>query len=122
MGDHEPSGETMESAVTLYSGTLSDVSRQIGFAGIAVALLGRNNAVGIVFAALLWGFLEQQSNALQITAGVSDRLVLIIQGVIVLSVVIAYEVIRRANVRFEQRKVAQALAEQGSMTTEGAPA
>ena len=37
---------------------------------------------------------------------------LIIQGVIVLSVVIAYEVIRRANVRFEQRKVAQALAEQ----------
>ena len=59
-------------------------------------------------------------NALQITAGVSDRLVLIIQGVIVLSVVIAYEVIRRANVRFEQRKVAQALAEQGSMTTEGA--
>jgi simple sugar transport system permease protein len=59
---------------------------------------------------------------LQITAGVSDRLVLIIQGVIVLSVVIAYEVIRRANVRFEQRKVAQALAEQGSLSKEGAPA
>lgn len=35
MGDHEPSGETVESAVTIYSGTLSDVSRQIGFAGIA---------------------------------------------------------------------------------------
>jgi simple sugar transport system permease protein len=94
----------------------------LGFAGIAIALLGRNHPIGIVFAALLWGFLEQQSNALQITAGVSDRLVLIIQGVIVLSVVIAYEVIRRANVRFEQRKVAQALAEHGSMTKEGAPA
>ena len=94
----------------------------LGFAGIAIALLGRNHPIGIIFAALLWGFLEQQSNGLQITAGVSDRLVLIIQGVIVLSVVIAYEVIRRANVRFEQRKVAQALAEQGSLSKEGAPA
>ncbi len=94
----------------------------LGFAGIAIALLGRNHPIGIVFAALLWGFLEQQSNALQITAGVSDRLVLIIQGVIVLSVVIAYEVIRRVNVRVEQRRVAQALAQQASATKEGAPA
>jgi simple sugar transport system permease protein len=94
----------------------------LGFAGIAIALLGRNHPVGIIFASLLWGFLEQQSNALQITAGVSDRLVLIIQGVIVLSVVIAYEVVRRANVRVEQRKVAQALAQQGRGATEGVPA
>jgi simple sugar transport system permease protein len=94
----------------------------LGFAGIAIALLGRNNPVGIMFAALLWAFLEQQSNALQITAGVSDRLVLIIQGVIVLSVVIAYEVIRRADVRLEQRRVAQALEAQASAMKEGAPA
>ena len=93
----------------------------LGFAGIAIALLGRNNPIGIAFAALLWGFLEQQSNALQITAGVSDRLVLIIQGVIVLSVVIAYEIVRRANVRIEQRTVAQALERQAA-ATEGAPA
>jgi simple sugar transport system permease protein len=94
----------------------------LGFAGIAVALLGRNHPVGIAFAAILWGFLEQQSNALQITAGVSDRLVLIIQGVIVLSVVIAYELVRRANVRVEQRRVAQALAEQSGPAKEGVPA
>jgi simple sugar transport system permease protein len=94
----------------------------LGFAGIAIALIGRNNPVGIIFAALLWSFLEQQSNALQITAGVSDRLVLIIQGVIVLSVVIAYEVVRRANVRLEQRRVAQALEAQASAMKEGAPA
>jgi len=30
----------------------------IGFTGIAIALLGRNNPVGIAFAALLWGFLD----------------------------------------------------------------
>ena len=94
----------------------------LGFAGIAIALLGRNHPVGIIFASLLWSFLEQQSNSLQITAGVSDRLVLIIQGVIVLSVVIAYEVIRRLNLRIEQRRVAQALAEQAATTKEGAPA
>ena len=82
----------------------------LGFAGIAIALLGRNNAVGIVFAALLWAYLDAQANGLQINAGVSDRLVLVIQGVIVLSVVIAYEVVRRAGIRLEQRRVASQLA------------
>ena len=74
------------------------------------ALLGRNNAVGIVFASLLWAYLDAQANGLQINAGVSDRLVLVIQGVIVLSVVIAYEIVRRAGVRMEQRRVASQLA------------
>jgi len=82
----------------------------LGFAGIAIALLGRNNAVGIIFAALLWAYLDAQGNGLQINAGVSDRLVLVIQGVIVLSVVIAYEIVRRAGVRMEQRRVAAQLA------------
>jgi simple sugar transport system permease protein len=82
----------------------------LGFAGIAIALLGRNNAVGIIFAALLWAYLDAQGNGLQINAGVSDRLVLVIQGVIVLSVVIAYELVRRAGVRMERRRVASQLA------------
>jgi simple sugar transport system permease protein len=82
----------------------------LGFAGIAIALLGRNNAVGIVFAALLWAYLDAQGNGLQINAGVSDRLVLVIQGVIVLSVVIAYEIVRRAGVSMERRRVASELA------------
>jgi simple sugar transport system permease protein len=84
----------------------------LGFAGIAIALLGRNHPVGIAFGALLWSYLEQQSNGLQITVGVSSELVFIIQGVIVLAVVIAYEVVRRAGLRMEQRNVARELAEQ----------
>jgi simple sugar transport system permease protein len=83
----------------------------LGFAGIAVALLGRNHPVGIAFGALLFAFLNEQSNPLQIRAGVSGEIVNIIQGVIVLSVVIAYEVVRRVNTAAEQRKVAQQLAE-----------
>ncbi len=94
----------------------------LGFAGIAIALLGRNNPIGIAFAALLLAYLDAQGNGLQITAGVSDRLVLVIQGVIVLSVVIAYEVVRRANVRLEQRRVASELARQAGAPTEGAVA
>ncbi|MEO6997764.1 MAG: ABC transporter permease [Terracoccus sp.] len=96
------------------------VQSGLGFAGIAIALLGRNHPVGIAFAALLFAFLDAQSNGLQITAGVSDKLVLIIQGVIVLSVVIAYEVVRRADIRMEQHTVATELAEQAHSDLEGA--
>jgi general nucleoside transport system permease protein len=96
----------------------------LGFAGIAIALLGRNNAVGIVFASLLWAFLDVQANALQIQAGVAQELVFIIQGVILFAVVIAYELIRRADNRLEQARVARELAAQRNAqpATEGASA
>ncbi|MHB8275348.1 MAG: ABC transporter permease, partial [Dermatophilaceae bacterium] len=95
----------------------------LGFAGIAIALLGRNHPVGVAFGALLWSYLEQQSNGLQITVGVSSELVFIIQGVIVLAVVIAYEVVRRAGLRMEQRNVARQLSDKpGSTTPEGVTA
>ena len=35
-----------------------DFPAGLGFTGIAIALLGRNNPVGIAFAALLWAFLD----------------------------------------------------------------
>ncbi|MCE1180422.1 MAG: ABC transporter permease [Micrococcales bacterium] len=95
----------------------------LGFAGIGIALLGRNHPVGIAIASLLWAFLDQQSNALQINAGVAAELVNIIQGVILFAVVIAYELIRRADLRLEQQKVARELAAQRpAPTTEGASA
>jgi simple sugar transport system permease protein len=96
----------------------------LGFAGIAIALLGRNNAVGIAFASILWAFLDVQSNALQIQADVAQELVNIIQGVILFAVVIAYELIRRADKRLEQTRVARELAAQrnAAPATEGASA
>ncbi len=81
----------------------------LGFAGIAVALLGRNHPVGVAFGAVLFAYLNEQANALQITAGVSNDIVSIIQGVIVLSVVVAYEVVKRYNNAAEQRQVAKQL-------------
>ena len=82
----------------------------LGFAGIAIALLGRNHPVGIAVGALLFAYLDEQSNPLQILVGVAPEIVTITQGVIVLAVVIAYEVVRRYRLRREQQSVAAALA------------
>lgn len=79
----------------------------IGFAGIAVALLGRNHPVGIALGALVFAYLAEQGNLLNILAGVSPDIVAVTQGVIVLAVVIAYEVVRRYRVVAEQREVAE---------------
>lgn len=81
----------------------------LGFTGIAIALLGRNTAIGIAIGALLWAYLDIAANPLQIQAGVSTQLVTIMQGTIVLSVVIAYELVRRYRVTAEQHRVASAL-------------
>ncbi|KHL14546.1 simple sugar transport system permease protein [Mumia flava] len=79
----------------------------LGFTGIAVALLGRNKALPIAFAALLFAYLNEQSNRLTIEAGISVEVIQITQGVIVLAVVIAYELVRRYRLRAEERRVAQ---------------
>jgi ABC-type uncharacterized transport system permease subunit len=84
----------------------------LGFAGIAIALLGRNNAFGIAIGAVLFAYLNEQSNPLQILVGVSPDIVAITQGTIVLTVVISYEVVRRYGVRLEQQAVARALEQE----------
>ena len=78
----------------------------IGFTGIAVALLGRNNPIGIAFGALIFAFLSEQGNLLNILAGISPDIVAVTQGVIVMAVVIAYEVVRRYRTALEQSAVA----------------
>jgi general nucleoside transport system permease protein len=80
----------------------------LGFTGIAVALLGRNQPVGMVFGALLFAFLSAQSNSLTLQTDISPSAVQITQGVAVLAVVVAYELVRRYRTRIEQRAVANA--------------
>jgi general nucleoside transport system permease protein len=86
-----------------------DFPTGLGFTGIAIALLGRNSPIGIAFAALLWSFLDNSSNSLEFE-GVPKQAVLIMQGVIVLSVVIAYELVRRYRIRIVARDVGRQLA------------
>jgi len=75
-----------------------------------VALLGRNHPVGIVVAALLFGFLDSTSAQLQL-AEVPNSIVKVMQAIIVLTVVIVNEAaVRRANVRTAERARAELAA------------
>ena len=81
----------------------------LGFLGIAVALLGRNRPLGIMFGAFLFAFLNEQSNRLTLETDISQDIVQITQGIIVLAIVVAYEVVRRSRVVAEQRSVSRRL-------------
>ena len=67
----------------------------LGFTGIAVAFLGQNNPIGIVFAAILWGVLSRGEVALQIGSDVPREFIIILQGILILSVVTTYQIARR---------------------------
>ncbi|MEV4252663.1 ABC transporter permease [Spirillospora sp. NPDC049652] len=81
----------------------------LGFTGITVALLGRNHPVGIALAAILFAFLDQSSDILQ-EVDVPKEIVGVMQGVVVLTVVIVYELVRRWEIRLQQKSVASELA------------
>jgi len=70
-------------------GQLDVQASNIGFTGIAVALLGRNTAVGVFFASILFGGLVNGTSGRHLSANVfppqlAGNLTLIIQGLIVL--------------------------------------
>jgi simple sugar transport system permease protein len=65
-----------------------------GFGGIAVALLGRGSALGLVAAALLFGTLQQ--GGLAVNAYVPKELMDVLQGVVVCAVALADVRVRRA--------------------------
>lgn len=88
----------------------NDFPAGLGFTGITVALLGRNRPVGMALGALLIGFLERSAEVLDLN-GIPKEIVIIMQGTIVLSVVVAYEVVRRAEVAAAERAVRRRLDE-----------
>jgi simple sugar transport system permease protein len=67
----------------------------LGFLGIGVAFLGQNNPIGIVFAAILWGTLSRGEVALQISSQVPREFIIILQGLLILTVVITYQIAKR---------------------------
>jgi len=90
----------------LYHQYTIDFVTGLGFLGIAVALVGRNHPVGIALAALLFGFLDRSAQILDLE-GIPKEITIIMQGVIILSVVIAYEVVRRLVETQEVRAAAE---------------
>ncbi|GAA0489081.1 guanosine ABC transporter permease NupP [Salinibacillus aidingensis] len=75
----------------------------LGFDGIAVALLGSNHAFGIVLAALLFGALKEGAGEMPTTAGVPTELVDIIIALIIFFVASSY-IIRWAILRFKKEE------------------
>jgi simple sugar transport system permease protein len=65
-----------------------------GFGGLAVALLGRGNALGLVFAALLFGTLQQ--GGLALNAHVPKELMDILLGVVISAVALSDVRLRKA--------------------------
>jgi simple sugar transport system permease protein len=64
-----------------------------GFLGIAVALIGRNNPVGVLLAALFFATLSQ--GGLAINAMVPKQMVEVLQGIVILAVATAVPEVRR---------------------------
>ncbi len=66
----------------------------LGFAGIGVALLGRNHPVGMFLGAILFGFLERSAQILDLR-GVPKEIETMMSAFILLIVVVFYEILRR---------------------------
>lgn len=89
----------------------------LGFTGIAVAFLAQNNPIGIIFAAIVWSMLTRGETAVQIQTSLPREFVIILQGILILSVVVVYEVARR---RLTQRQL-QRLGADADMADAEAP-
>ncbi len=86
-----------------------------GFQGLSVALLGRNHPVGIVIAAILFGFLEASSGPLQLE-DIPSSIVRVIQGITLLSVVI---ISKLADRWYARRTTERAAAQLSAASAEG---
>ncbi|WP_164215515.1 ABC transporter permease [Virgibacillus sp. YIM 98842] len=94
---------SMEGLGTFGNMTVSGGFSNLGFDGIAVALLGANTAIGIVLAAILFGALKVGALNMPTEAGVPNELVDIIIALIIFSVASSY-IIRWAILRFKKEE------------------
>jgi ABC-type uncharacterized transport system permease subunit len=69
-----------------------------GFAGIAVALLGRNHPLGVLAAAVFFGALASGGAQVDMETGVPRELVTVIQAIVIIFVACEY-LVRRMGVR-----------------------
>lgn len=84
-----------------------DFPKGLGFLGISIALLARNNPLGVIPAALLFGFLDRGAQGVQFFARVPKETIVIMQAIIILAIVVAYELITR-YIRVQRRREAEA--------------
>jgi simple sugar transport system permease protein len=72
-----------------------EIAPGLGFDGIAIALIGRNSPIGIIFSSILFAFLKQAGYGMQLYTAVPNAVVYVITGLMVLFIVIINEVVTR---------------------------
>lgn len=86
-----------------------DFPKGLGFLGISVALLAKNNPLGVILAALLFGFLDRGAAGVQFFAQVPKETIVILQAIIILAIVVAYELVTR-YIRTQRKREAELVA------------
>ncbi|MGH2679822.1 MAG: ABC transporter permease [Actinomycetota bacterium] len=94
----------MQQVLVERAALVQNYEAQLGFTGIAVAFLGQNNPIGIVFAAILWAILSRGETALQIDTDVPREFVIILQGILIFCVVVVYQVAKRRLARLQLQR------------------
>ncbi|OFX15713.1 MAG: sugar ABC transporter permease [Armatimonadetes bacterium RBG_19FT_COMBO_69_19] len=84
-----------------------DFPKGLGFLGISIALLAKNNPIGVIPAALLFGFLDRGAQGVQFFARVPKETIVIMQAIIILAIVVAYELMTR-YIRIQRKREAEA--------------
>lgn len=89
-----------------------DFPKGLGFLGISIALLAKNNPIGVIPAALLFGFLDRGAQGVQFFARIPKETIVIMQAIIILAIVVAYELLTR-YIRAQRKLEAEAAAPVG---------
>jgi simple sugar transport system permease protein len=86
-----------------------DFPKGLGFIGISVALVAKNSPLGVIPAALLFGFLDRGAAGVQFFAQVPKEIIVILQAIIILAIVVAYELLTR-YIRTQRKREAELVA------------
>jgi len=82
-----------------------EIAAGLGFDGIAIALIGQNSPVGVIFSSVLFAFLKQAGYGLQLYTAVPNAIIYVITGLMILFIVVINEVTTR-YIRALRRKEA----------------
>jgi ABC-type uncharacterized transport system permease subunit len=82
-----------------------EIAAGLGFDGIAIALIGGNSPVGVIFSSILFAFLKQAGYGLQLYTAVPNAIIYVITGLMILFIVVIGEITTR-YIRALRRKEA----------------
>ncbi|MEN4041092.1 MAG: ABC transporter permease [Anaerolineaceae bacterium] len=92
-------------AMGIHEKLIANISVGLGFEGIIIALLARNNPLAVPITALAYGYLRAGADIMERTSDVSREMVLVIQAIIIL-LVTAERILPMVQRRIAARKEA----------------